>query len=58
MCVCGKLPVTVKCKCGFMLACPGLKHCTVRSRWMQSEQAAIHDWNANILEARRERRSS
>ena len=43
VCVCGKLPVTVKCRNGFMLACPDTKRCTVRSRWMRPEQAAIHD---------------
>ncbi len=58
ICVCGKLPVTVKCRACFMLSCPDTKHCTVRSRWMRPKQAAIHDWNAAVLAARRERRSS
>lgn len=58
VCVCGKLPITVKCRNGFTLSCPDTKHCTVRSRWMRPKQAAIHDWNAAVLAARRERRSS
>ena len=58
ICVCGKLPVTVKCRAGFMLACQDTKHYTVRSRWMRSKQAAIHDWNTAVLAGRRERRPS
>lgn len=58
VCVCGKLPITVKCRNGLMLSCPDTKRCTVRSRWMRPKQAAIHDWNAAVLAARLERRSS
>ena len=58
VCVCGNLPVTVKCRTGYILACPDLRHCSVRSRWTKQEQAAIHEWNVAVKEARRERRSS
>lgn len=54
MCVCGKMPCTVKMRSKWMLACPDHLHCAMRSRWLSTEQAAITDWNTTIQSARAE----
>ena len=51
MCVCGHLPVTVKSGKRYMLACPDVMRCALRSVWATNEQAAIKSWNLAIKEA-------
>lgn len=52
MCVCGQVPVTVKHKSRYMLACPDSMNCTIRGQWETTEQAAIKNWNTAIQAAR------
>lgn len=52
VCVCGKVPCTVKHKSKHMLSCPDILSCSMRNRWASTEQAAITDWNTTIQSAR------
>lgn len=52
MCVCGQLPVTVKHKSRYMLACPDSMNCAIRGQWETNEQAAIKSWNVAVQSAR------
>lgn len=56
VCVCGREPCMVKHKSKYMLACPVLTECAMRSRWATTEQAAIKAWNVEIESAKHERR--
>ena len=53
VCVCGHLPVTVKHKSWYLLACPCALVCAVRGTWETTEQAAIKSWNTEVQAARR-----
>ncbi len=57
MCVCGKMPCTVKHKKLFMLACPDAMRCCIRGGWASNEQAAIKSWNIEVQSAKHERRA-
>lgn len=48
VCVCGKNPVTTKCKGRYLLACPDAMNCTVRGSWATNEQTAIKSWNTAV----------
>lgn len=56
VCVCGREPCMVKHKGRYMMACPTITDCAMRSRWATTEQAAIKDWNARIESVKYERR--
>lgn len=51
MCVCGHLPVMVKSGKRYMLACPDIMRCALRSAWTTNELAAIKSWNIEVKEA-------
>ena len=55
MCVCGKLPCTVKCKRLWLVACPDGMKCCMRGNWKTNEQAAIKSWNDAVKAAKHER---
>lgn len=55
-CVCGTAPCIVKHKNKYMLACPDMLVCSMRSRWATNEQAAITDWNVTVQAAKQEAR--
>ena len=54
--MCGHLPVTVRYKGKYMLACPAALICATRGTWETDEQAAIKAWNVAVQSARREKR--
>ena len=56
VCVRGQLPVTVKHKAKYLVACPAALVCAVRGTWETNEQAAIKAWNVAVQAARRDRR--
>lgn len=56
VCVCGHMPVTVKHKGKYLVACPAALVCAVRGQWETNEQAAIKTWNIAVQAARREER--
>lgn len=52
VCVCGRMPITVRYHGKKMLTCPAQDKCAMRSRWAANEQEAIKDWNTTIKAAR------
>ena len=54
-CICGRQPCTVKHKSRFMLSCPAVLTCAMRSRWKSNEQDAVKDWNTAVDTARNQR---
>ena len=52
LCVCGRMPVTVRYQGKKMLSCPAQDKCTMRSRWCKNEQEAVKDWNATVQASR------
>lgn len=52
VCVCGHLPVTVKHKSRYLVACPDGMACSMRGEWKTTEQAAIKSWNTVIESTR------
>lgn len=47
--MCGKKPVIVKTKSGYMVTCPAPARCAMRTGWRSSEQQSIKDWNVEIM---------
>jgi hypothetical protein len=54
VCVCGRAPCVVKHKNGIMVTCTDTMHCSFRSLWAKSDEAAIENWNL-IIDAERRR---
>lgn len=55
VCVCGRRPAIVKCKSGWLAACPNAMACAIRGNWGTNEQQAIKSWNTAVQAARHDR---
>lgn len=60
LCVCGKAPVTVRSRTGYMLTCPDPLNCSqnIRTAWHRSGGAdsMIIEWNSLVEQAKYQER--